>query len=117
MKNKKNEFTEFEVKLIKELKSQIKKTEGRCVIASIEKVSQSGMNRIISFHFVGKKYNIYQLNCLISKVCGYSRPQNYNGIAVKGCGMDMMFHVLYGFYRQIKLKDEYPQYSGNYTRV
>lgn len=114
---KKLELTEFEAKLIKELKSQIKKTNGNCVIASIEKVSQSGMSRIISFHFVGKKYNIYQLNYLISKVCGYSRPQNYNGIKVSGCGMDMIFHVLYGFYRQIKLKDKHPQYSGNYTRV
>jgi len=114
---KKLELTEFEVNLIKELKSQIKKTEGRCVIASIEKVLKSGMTRIISFHFVGKKYNIYQLNHLISKVCGYSRPQNYNGIKVSGCGMDMIFHILYEFYRQINLKNEHLQYSGNYTRI
>lgn len=116
MKNLKMILSENELKTIKDLKKQIKKTSGRCVLASIEHVSSSGMSRIINYGFINKKGGFYYLSYLIGKISGYSRPQNYSGVKVGGCGMDMIFAVLSHFYKDIGIKDDYPQYSSSYTR-
>ena len=115
MKNKKIELTEYEIEVIKDLKKQIKKTNGRCVIATIEHVSSSGESRIISFGYISKN-QLLQINFLIEKILNVQRPKYYNGVKIGGCGMDMIFATLNRFYSKIGLKDDSLQYSSNYTR-
>jgi len=87
----KNEFKEWEQKeALTTIKSLLKGTNKR-VIASVKKVSQSGMSRTISFHIYNKGH-LYCLNYSISKLVDL--PLTDQGVRVSGCGMDMIFHII-----------------------
>ncbi|MDR0912137.1 MAG: hypothetical protein LBM96_06005 [Methanobrevibacter sp.] len=88
--------------LLKDFKMFKKYTLNRQIITSIKKVSSNGMNREIKICVI-KKYKtydnqyLYGLNSLslLAVAAGFDlNKDNYN-IKVKGCGMDMIFHVLY----------------------
>ena len=67
---------------------------GGLVYCILRHVSQSGMNRIISF-FVIVDNEVYYLDYYISMLSSYK--QKRNGLSVTGCGMDMGFHVIDNF--------------------
>ena len=56
-------------------------------------VSKSGMSRVIDFYTIENNKPL-SLTHLIGKACDYRMAKN-GGLVVKGCGMDMGFHVVY----------------------
>lgn len=110
---KKIELTEWENKLLKEIKKRVVKTQGRCVIATIPHVSRSGMSRVVKFAFINKKSELLQINYLVSKINNLNFEKKYNGLKINGCGMDMIFHTLSNFYANIGIKD-FSSCASNY---
>lgn len=79
---------------IKELKKLLK---GKTIYMILRHVSQSGMQRVISFMFFQKyKHGLepYYLDYDISNLLNYKQSKDYKGIKVNGCGMDMGFSVV-----------------------
>jgi hypothetical protein len=78
---------------IKELKKILK--PGDTVYSIVRHVSASGMSRVISFYAI-KKNQPRWLDMYIARACGFSfQTHNREGLKVRGCGMDMAFHVVY----------------------
>ena len=69
----------------------LRKFRGCQVVAKISSVSRSGMSRRIQFYCI-KDNNLVYLTGTIAVIL--DAPHNDNGILVKGCGMDMIFHTL-----------------------
>lgn len=65
---------------------------GTTVYYDITSVSRSGMSRRIQFYAVYDG-RIIRLTWAIAKLLGYSF--NERGLSVRGCGMNMAFHVIY----------------------
>lgn len=63
------------------------------VYARIEKVSQSGMSRTMAFYLPNKN-GIETITDEIAELGGY-RTNKDGYLSVTGCGMDMIFSVLY----------------------
>ena len=85
------------------------------IIASVKSVSQSGMQRKISFIGVyvdDKEGKIYRINLTyyISLLCNYSIDRNIYALIVRGCGMDMIFGCLYSLACVLGIKD-YNKYT------
>ena len=80
---------------LKELKELMKKTKDKRIYASALHVSNSGMSRVIKFCIITKKGELYNINNLVHRITGYNWDQNYYGLRVYGCGMDMIFNTLY----------------------
>lgn len=59
----------------------------------LRSVSKSGMSRVIDFYTIENNKPL-SLTHLIGKACDYRMAKN-GGLVVKGCGMDMGFHVVY----------------------
>lgn len=73
------------------------------IVCSIQSVSKSGMTRKMDFYFITDNQLIY-CNKLIAEIAGYNRDKK-GSLIVKGCGMDMIFSVLYNFNMSVlKLK-------------
>jgi hypothetical protein len=62
------------------------------VYGKVTHVSRSGMMRYIDF-YVAEGGNIHNINGLINAATGYKSTAN--GVKVEGCGMDMIFAVIY----------------------
>lgn len=88
----KNEKT---LQALKQLKKIMQKTKNKRVYATVLHVSNTGMSRVIKFIAITKKGDVYNLNGLIHDITGYRHDNNYYGLRVYGCGMDMIFHTLY----------------------
>lgn len=81
-------LTPYENELIDTIKN--------CTVAvNIKSVSKSGMTRKIDFYIVCNNKLIF-INNLIAKIAGYRQDKN-RSLIVGGCGMDMVFSVLYDF--------------------
>ena len=66
---------------------------GSTVYCILRHVSRSGMQRRISFYAIQDGEPRF-LDGYIGDVLGLSRPPKLNGLTVRGCGMDMGFHVV-----------------------
>ena len=88
----KNEKT---LQALKQLKKIMQKTKNKRVYATVLHVSSSGMSRVIKFIAITKQGDVYNLNNLIHDITGYRHDNNYYGLRVYGCGMDMIFNTLY----------------------
>lgn len=79
------------------IKEQIVENDGRNVIAEVTSVARSGMSRYIKFA-VSINGDIRPLTWWIAETCG-KNYDDYKGVRVRGCGMDMIFATLYNFYK------------------
>jgi hypothetical protein len=79
------------VEAIEYLKQHIK--AGDTLYTKLEKVSSSGMSRQIKVLDIKDETPSYW-SYYVSKILGYTLKDN-GALVVKGCGMDMGFHVIY----------------------
>lgn len=80
---------------LKQLKEIMQKTKNKRVYATVLHVSNTGMSRVIKFMVVTRRGNVLNINNLIHRITGYKHDNNYYGLRVYGCGMDMIFNTLY----------------------
>ena len=69
------------------------------LLCTVKRVSSSGMSRVISFHEVVwnedmKRMQLRQFNWFLGQM-GWTYLDKDYAIRVGGCGMDMIYHVLY----------------------
>lgn len=63
-------------------------------------VSSGGATRVLSF-FVVKDNTIICIDWFLQDFLGYKPHKKFDGVVVKGCGMDMGFHVVYSLSRKL----------------
>ena len=80
---------------LKQLKNIMQKTKNKRVYATVLHVSNTGMSRVIKFIVITRSGNVFNINDLIHRITGYKHDNNYYGLRVYGCGMDMVFNTLY----------------------
>jgi len=68
-------------------------------------VSSSGMQREISIKMIDAD-RIIHLDYLVSTALGMKQGK-HNGIVVRGCGMDMGFHIVHNILRAINPSKQY----------
>ncbi len=66
----------------------------------LRSASKSGLSRSISF-FIIKNGDIHYINHDIAKLLGYRFNKFFDGLIVKGCGMDVGFHVVHTLLREL----------------
>ena len=66
------------------------------VYARVESVARSGVSRTISFYMI-EDGMLCNITGAIGEVTGHTRDRRTNGLLVRGCGMDMVWHTLYTF--------------------
>jgi hypothetical protein len=71
--------------------------EGSTVYTVLRHVSASGMSREVGVVAIVDKADIRHPNHAVSVVLGWARAKGAkgDGVKVKGCGMDMGFHLAY----------------------
>lgn len=99
--------------------------EGR-IVCGVKHVSSSGMSRVISVCEVAKpqgakRFYMYQFNWFIHQL-GWTYVDSYSAIRVGGCGMDMVFHLLYSVcgtlqYNGFKLPERWQVLCDDYMKV
>ena len=99
--------------------------EGR-IVCGVKHVSKSGMSRIISVCEVAKpkgckRFYMYQFNWFIKQM-GWTYADDWSAIRVGGCGMDMIFHLLYSVcsslkYHGFKLPNGWENMCDDYMKV
>lgn len=105
--------------------------EGR-LLAKVAHVSQSGMSRVIMLYEIventhydatsthSQKYHIWNF-VAFARLAGFPMSNNYDGNIVKGCGMDMVFHMVDSIAHSIKYETEgeidCTPYTSNYSRI
>tara|TARA_Y100000401_G_scaffold79201_1_gene64734 strand:+ start:810 stop:1262 length:453 start_codon:yes stop_codon:yes gene_type:complete len=115
---KDSKYTTYEVieeQFLDDCKRYIKASKQNRLMSKVSNVSKSGMSRIVDIFEIGsdKKYKNMVLNFarLFEIVYG-----NYNiekrGVLVKGCGMDMVYHlhdtiIRYLQYRKLMTQSQY----------
>jgi hypothetical protein len=57
-------------------------------------VSSSGMSRVIDF-YVMRDNKPWCISGMVGELCDLRRHKRYEGLTVSGCGMDMIFAVVY----------------------
>ena len=67
---------------------------GDTVYGVVRSVSRSGMSRRIDFYCI-EDGELRWLTPFIGDLCGYSHSYERSGLRVDGCGMDMIFAVVY----------------------
>lgn len=67
--------------------------EGTTVYTTLKNRSASGMTRAISL-YVTKNNEIEDITYYVARVLDYKINQKTGGTIVKGCGMDMGFHIV-----------------------
>lgn len=66
----------------------------------LRSVSKSGLSRSISFYIIDNK-EIININYYIKTLLDYKFNKTRDGLIVKGCGMDMGFHVVHTLLREL----------------
>ena len=104
----------------------IKALKERRIICSVKHVSNSGMSRAIAVREVVKlkelnQYAIYQFDWFIRNL-GWTYVDSDNAIRVSGCGMNMVFHLLYCVcgrleHEGFKLPDNWSSLCDNYLSI
>ena len=70
--------------------------DGTTVYAKVNKVSRSGMFRRVALFIITKDWEPIDISYLSAKALDWGYKVGYDGgIAVSGCGMDMLFHTVY----------------------
>lgn len=68
------------------------------ILCNVKRVSSSGMSRVIGVYEIQNDENgrphILQFNWFLGQM-GWTYSDKDNAIRVGGCGMDMIFHLLY----------------------
>lgn len=79
-----------------EIQARIKEllSPGDTVYAIIRHVSRSGMKRVIEFMVIADNKPLY-ITGAIGALLGLKHDKVYSGLVVEGCGMDMVFSVVY----------------------
>lgn len=90
--NKKNEKKEQALNYLR----SIGIVDGSSILAKVVKVSTSGMCRNIRLYWMGEDGYLHDITKAAASVIGWSyRGDHYDqGIAVHGCGMDMILHTV-----------------------
>ncbi len=79
-----------------ELKEILEHTD-HVIYSVLRHVSQSGMQRAISFYVIdqtNKSYSLRMIDGYISRILGLKFNKKHDGLTVNGAGMDMGFHVV-----------------------
>jgi hypothetical protein len=84
---------------INELNNILKDIPTDTIYTVIRHVSSSGMQREISVKMIDAG-RIIHLDYLVSTALGM-KVGKHNGIVVKGCGMDMGFHIVHNILRVV----------------
>jgi hypothetical protein len=84
---------------INELNNILKDIQTDTIYTVIRHVSSSGMQREISVKMIDAG-RIIHLDYLVSTALGM-KVGKHNGIVVKGCGMDMGFHIVHNILRAV----------------
>ena len=82
-----------QINAINELTAILKDTPTDTIYTVLRHVSSSGMQREISVKMIDAG-RIIRLDWLVSQALGYKLGK-HNGIVIKGCGMDMGYHLVY----------------------
>jgi len=77
---------------------------GSEVYTLVTRVSASGMSRDIKVFMVFKG-KITNITFHIARVLGYRQDEHTDALKVKGCGMDMGYHVVYSLSYALHGKD------------
>lgn len=93
--------------------------EARTMYTKVERVSRSGMTRVISCYVVGADGEIRDVSGYVADVVGWPRGKQARsswplGVKVEGCGMDMGFHLVYSLSRYLFPSSEEGK-DGGYT--
>ena len=99
--------------------------DGR-IVCSVKRVSSSGMSRVIAVREMVKlkdvkRYTLYQFDWFIQQM-GWSEDKQTGATKVNGCGMDMVFHLLYTVahnleYYGFKLPKNWTNLCDNYHLI
>lgn len=93
-KKESKDFDKFTA--LRALISSMNPQKDNTIVASIKRISSSGMNRDIGFAMITSKGNLFNMTYCMSKLAECKLNDNHT-IRVGGCGMDMVFHSLYNF--------------------
>ncbi len=61
---------------------------------TVKHVSQSGMFRVVDV-FIMRKNKPINISCIVARALNWKHNDTHWGIGMKGCGMDMCFHLVY----------------------
>ncbi len=81
-------------------------SETDTIYTILRSVSKSGLTRSIGFYIVDNNKNILNINYYISVIVGYKFNKAHDGLVVKGCGMDMGFHVVHTLLRELGISEK-----------
>jgi hypothetical protein len=84
---------------IAELDKILRDIPSDTIYTVLRHVSSSGMQREISVKMIDAD-RIIHLDYLVSTALGLKQGK-HNGIVVRGCGMDMGFHIVYNILRAV----------------
>ena len=98
------------------------------LLCSVKHVGSQGMSRVISFCEMKswtvnrkKQWAVYQFNWFFKNL-GWRYDESWDAIRVRGCGMDMIFHVLYNVcgtlkYHGYKVPEDYALLADRYNCI
>lgn len=75
-------------------------TENDEILYQVTHVAKSGMSRHIKFYVI-KNNELLGLTYSICNALDYKYKHNTNSLFIRGCGMDMGFHVIYNLSRDL----------------
>jgi hypothetical protein len=90
---------------IQELSNILKDIPTDTIYTVLRHVSSSGMQREISVKMIDAG-RIIHLDYLVSTALGMKQGK-HNGIVIKGCGMDMGFHIVHNILRAVSPSKQY----------
>ena len=94
-----SKVTKQEIEEAKEFLRSVLKP-GQKIWGTVVQVSRSGMSRTILLKIVNNQNEIQDISWHIAKLIG-NWNENYRGIRVGGCGMDMVFNTIYNLGRYL----------------
>lgn len=89
------------------IKEAMEDREKTRLIASVVHVSKSGMSRRIAFGLIHNN-ELLNITYYIAQLTGWKMKDD--GVVVKGCGMDMIFHTLDTAAHKLGVKDFHQRY-------
>jgi len=86
------------------------------IYTKVDKVSSSGMSRLISCYIATDAGEIINISYPVSQITGYKLDKHQRSLRVGGCGMDMCFAVVYQLGRVLFPNGFIPKYHNKYDR-
>jgi hypothetical protein len=80
------------------------------LLANITRVSRSGMSRRVEFGMIRKSGEYQNITPLFAALYGASLKED-GTFQVNGCGMDMIFHVIYTIFQKIAIQERRSDYN------